>query len=82
MVPDLQLLWEREVEPTDEIGRARLDADLSAVEEDLSAYRSALHRRIDSATTELIARYRENPKECLRALPLTSNRLPRPRTAS
>jgi hypothetical protein len=43
--------------------------DLSKAEAQLSAYRTALHKRLSSATGELIARYREQPELCLSALP-------------
>ena len=72
-LPSLAELWERPVPATAE-GAAQLEADLVAAEEQLSAYRTALHKRMAEATTELIARYRERPSLCLVALPL-----PRPR---
>ena len=43
---------------------------LAAAEAELSAYRRALHERLDDATSELIARYREEPALALCALPL------------
>lgn len=70
-LPRLDELWERRVAPDDVVGQAALDADLSEAEKQLSAYRTALHRRIGEATQELIARYREQPTLCLSALPLT-----------
>ena len=51
-----------------------LEDDLRAAEVELSAYRTALHRRIGDATNELIARYREQPGLCLSALPLDPRR--------
>ena len=36
----------------------------------LSSYREALHRRLDRATAELVARYHEDPSQCLVALPV------------
>jgi hypothetical protein len=69
-LPRLDELWERRVAPDDLVGQAELDADLAKAETQLSAYRSALHRRIGEATQELIARYREQPALCLSALPL------------
>jgi len=68
-LPNLEQLWDRTVEPDDELGRAKLVAELTDAEAQLSAYRSALHRRITAATTELIARYREDPALCLDVLP-------------
>ena len=69
-VPQLQELWERQVDPHDEAGRAAFEDDLRLAEQELSAYRSALHARIGQATGELIARYRESPELCLSDLPL------------
>jgi hypothetical protein len=69
-IPDLQAVWTRTIDPDDEESRARLERDLSFAELQLSTYRQALHRRIGRATTELIARYREDPSQCLVALPL------------
>jgi hypothetical protein len=69
-LPDLARLWESTPDPSDAVAMATLDDGLVAAEAELSAYRSALHRRLDAATTELIARYREQPRLCLRVLPL------------
>ena len=68
-LPRLDELWERQVHVYDLAGRAVLDADLAAAEQQLSAYRTALHAQIEEATGELIARYREKPTLCLSALP-------------
>ena len=46
-----------------------IPADLTKAEAQLSAYRTALHRRLADATGELIARYREQPELCLTVLP-------------
>ena len=73
-LPHLEGLWERTVDPRDEAATRALEADLSAAERELSAYRAALHRRIADATGELIARYREQPSLCLSALPLPPER--------
>jgi hypothetical protein len=69
-IPDLEAVWTRTIDPADEASRIRLERDLSFAELQLSTYRQALHRRIARATTELIARYREEPTLCLVALPL------------
>ena len=69
-LPQLEALWERQVAPDDEAGRLAFEDDLRLAEQELSAYRAALHDRIGSATGELIARYRESPELCLTALPL------------
>jgi hypothetical protein len=69
-LPQLEELWERQVGDDDAAGRAAFELDLRDAEQQLSAYRSALHDRIGQATGELIARYRETPDLCLSALPL------------
>ena len=69
-LPRLDELWERRVAVDDVVGQAQLETDLAKAETQLSAYRTALHRRIGEATQELIARYREQPALCLSALPL------------
>lgn len=74
-LPSLAELWERRVGAHDPDGQAAFDRDLSVAEEQLSAYRAALHRRLGEATGELIARYREDPTLCLTALPLPVSRI-------
>ena len=74
-LPHLESLWERDARPGDDAHNAALVHDLEKAEAQLSAYRSALHRRLGGATTELIARYREEPALCLSVLPL-----PRPKS--
>lgn len=76
-LPNLGELWERRVEPDDEDGLGALEQDLAAAEQELSAYRSVLHRRLGEATGELIARYRAEPALCLSALPLPGRRVTR-----
>ena len=73
-LPSLAELWDRRVEPGDEEGLRTLEADLSVGEMQISAYRRTLHERIDDATAELIARYRETPSLCLAVLPLKPER--------
>jgi len=75
-LPSLAELWDRRVEPGDSLGLTLLEDDLDAAERQLSAYRKALHQRIDDATGELIARYREAPTLCLSVLPLRPERRP------
>ena len=66
-LPNLAVLWE---------SSSGLGSDdhllprLAAAEVELSSYRRSLHERLDDATSELIARYREEPALALRALPL------------
>jgi hypothetical protein len=69
-LPDLADLWSRQPVSGDEAHNAALIRELSAAEVQLSAYRGALHRRLSSATSELIARYRERPDLCLSVLPI------------
>jgi hypothetical protein len=73
-LPDLAALWERQVDPADAIEIANLEAALDAAERQLSEYRTALHRRLGAATSELIARYRDEPGLCLTALPVQPSR--------
>lgn len=72
-LPDLESLWLREAHPEDPVTNQNLRRDLAFAELQLSAYRSALHRRLSNATNELIARYREEPTLALLALPLPPN---------
>lgn len=69
-LPDLVELWAREPVLGAEDHNRRLAHDLSKAEAQLSAYRTALHKRLAAATGELIARYREQPSLCLSALPV------------
>jgi hypothetical protein len=68
-LPDLAGLWSREPDPFDDAGNVALVDELTEAEKQLSAYRAALHRQLAAATSELIARYREQPDLCLSALP-------------
>jgi hypothetical protein len=68
-LPDLTELWERNARPGDDAYNEALATDLGKAERELSDYRTALHGRIAAATTELIARYREEPTLALTALP-------------
>ena len=69
ILPHLPELWASGVDDGDEAARAELFARLSSAESVLSSYREALHRRLDRATAELVARYHEDPTQCLVALP-------------
>jgi hypothetical protein len=73
-LPNLESLWARDPRPGDSDYNEALAIELVKAEKQLSAYRSALHRRLAAATTELIARYREEPALCLSALPLPPQR--------
>lgn len=68
-LPHLQRLWDRCPAPDDHAATVVLAGDLARAERQLSDYRRALHRRIEAATTELIARYCQDPSLCLSALP-------------
>lgn len=75
-LPDLAGLWDRYADPADTQAVASLESDLDAAERQLSAYRSALHLRLAAATSELIARYRDEPSLCLAVLPAQPARRP------
>jgi hypothetical protein len=66
-LPNIAEIWTRPI-PEDAKARQELLDDLSDAEQALSQYRHELHRRIDLATGELIARYREKPGLALTAL--------------
>lgn len=68
-LPDLVTIWAQEPRVDDPEHNHRIAHDLSKAEAQLSAYRTALHKRLAGATGELIARYREQPALCLSALP-------------
>lgn len=72
-LPDLAVLWETTGGSDGGDGTGSDGSDLlarmSAAEQELSTYRQALHERLDSATGELIMRYRDEPNLALRALP-------------
>jgi hypothetical protein len=69
-LPDLAVLWRSEPDPADEQAVTALVTALGTAESALSSYRQALHKRLDRATAELIARYHQDPQQCLVALPL------------
>jgi hypothetical protein len=73
-LPNLEELWDRHPRGDDPAYNAELIEELARAENQLSAYRTALHKRIQDATNELIARYREDPSQCLSALPLQPQR--------
>ena len=73
-LPDLAGLWDRQVDLADADAVAALEADLDEAERQLSDYRAVLHKRLGAATSELIARYRDEPTLCLTALPVQPGR--------
>jgi hypothetical protein len=67
-LPVLEEMWVTEVDREDlEAVGAAVDR-LRSAEQQLTSYRNALHQRIDEATAELIARYRQDPSSALVAL--------------
>jgi len=70
ILPRLPELWASGIETITDEQRAELFASLATAENVLSSYREALHKRLDRATADLVARYAEDPKQCLEALPL------------
>lgn len=68
-LPELAEMWATDVDPRDADEVADAVARLNRAEQQLTAYRRALHQRIDEATAELIARYRENPTAALAVIP-------------
>ena len=67
ILPHLPELW-ASLATDSEPARSELFARLTSAESVLSSYREALHRRIDRATADLVARYHEDPLQCLVAL--------------
>ncbi|TIC88521.1 hypothetical protein E8D34_05785 [Nocardioides sp. GY 10113] len=68
-LPELPALDEVWLAPADGDARAEAVRRLRSAEAQLSDYRSALHRRIDEATSELMVRYRRDPASVLTVLP-------------
>jgi hypothetical protein len=69
ILPHLPQLWASGIDEGDDQTRADLFTRLASAESVLSSYREALHRRLDRATAELVARYHDDPTECFSALP-------------
>jgi hypothetical protein len=70
ILPKLPELWASGIGDVTDEQRAALFASLSTAESVLSSYREALHKRLDRATGDLVARYAEEPQQCLVALGL------------
>ena len=68
ILPHLPELWASGAAGIDDEAKAKLFTKLSSAESVLSSYREALHKRLDRATAELVARYHEDPSACLVAL--------------
>lgn len=60
-LPELDEMWSTPVDPSDEAAMEAALAQLRETEAKLTCYRTALLRRIDEVTVELIARYRQDP---------------------
>jgi hypothetical protein len=71
-LPDLAVLWE--TTPGGEGDHSAMVLRLTDAEHTLSTYRRELHEKLDAATGELIARYRDEPGLALQALPLKAQR--------
>jgi hypothetical protein len=72
ILPQLPELWACEAGSQVLVGGRDLTARLASAETVLSSYRDALHRRLDRATADLVARYHEDPTLCFIALPKAS----------
>lgn len=70
VLPGLPELWALPVDVSDDDAAADLFVRLGEAESVLSSYREALHRRLNRATADLVARYHDEPRLCLVALPL------------
>lgn len=70
ILPRLPELWDLLIDGEDEDAAAELFVRLGEAENVLSSYRKSLHRRLNRATADLVARYSEQPRLCLVALPL------------
>jgi hypothetical protein len=81
-LPDLAEVYAQEPVLGEVEHNRRLAHELSKAEMQLSAYRTALHKRLAAATGELIARYREQPDLCLTALPAPRSSAAHDRLAS
>lgn len=68
-LPDLHTLWTRLVDTADEAAIESFILELQDAEQTLSGMRREIHQRLDEATGQLIARYRQDPAQALSALP-------------
>jgi hypothetical protein len=64
-LPVLEEMWVTELDPEDTGAVREAVERLRSAERKLTAYRRALHTRIDEATSELIVRYRADPASAL-----------------
>ena len=64
-LPVLEEIWVTELDPNDKAAVAEAVQRLRTAEHQLTDYRRALHERLDTATGELIDRYRDDPVSAL-----------------
>jgi hypothetical protein len=64
-LPVLHDMWVTELDPHDSRAVTEAVGRLRAAEVQLTEYRRALHKRLDEATAELIARYKKEPTSAL-----------------
>jgi hypothetical protein len=69
ILPLLPDLWATEIAPPGSVAARELTIRLTSAESVLSSYREALHRRLNRATADLVARYHEDPRLCFSLLP-------------
>jgi hypothetical protein len=69
ILPNLPDLWATEIAAPGSSSARELTIRLTSAESVLSSYREALHRRLNRATADMVARYHEDPKLCLSLLP-------------
>jgi hypothetical protein len=71
ILPNLPDLWATEIAPPGSAQARELTLRLTSAESVLSSYREALHRRLNRATADLVARYHEDPRLSFSLLPDT-----------
>jgi hypothetical protein len=69
ILPLLPDLWATEIAAPGTPEARELALRLTSAESVLSSYREALHRRLNRATADLVARYHEDPRLCFSLLP-------------
>ena len=73
-LPDLESLWAVRPDVHDAAGVAEAVERLRDLEARLTAYRRALHARLDEVTAHLIERYRQDPRAALDLIPTSGSR--------
>ena len=69
-LPEVAEIWSGDVDPHDDEAVTDALTRLRDAEQQLTAYRRALHERIGAATEHLIERYRDNPAAALSLIPV------------